>query len=120
MTIQAETFYRAKCDAEGCPETYPNDNEDDSGASHYPLDSLVAYLEEPGGEFDEPWTIDSERHFCRRHAPGNVDCTECEAEGHRREGTIDGHGNWVTCAWCGGRGYLTPAMQAENEAVPRG
>lgn len=120
MTIQAETFYQAKCDADDCTATFPDDEENDYGATHYPLSSLMDLLPEPSGEFDEAWTIDGDRHYCQRHAPGNVDCDECEGAGHRREGDIAGAPNWVTCAWCGGRGYDVPASPESETGDDRG
>lgn len=116
MTIQSETFYRAQCDADGCENTYPDD--DDEGASHYPLDSLLDYLVEPGGEYDEPWTIDGDRHFCRRHSPGNVDCARCDSEGFVRTGEDDPGKRWEQCTGCGGRGYVAPEPPISSTEEP--
>ena len=70
--ITSGTFYRAECDAAGCGQFFPDDD-DGEGASYYPKDSLILHMAEDRGEFDELWTItDDGRTFCPRHKPGST------------------------------------------------
>lgn len=104
--IVSETFYQARCDAVGCERACPAD--DDEGASHYPMKSLLEELRSERGEFDETWAIVGEKTYCPQHVPGNIDCTHCGGVGHIR--TAQYPPQWDRCRVCCGRGYLTPIV----------
>lgn len=110
MTINAETFYQANCDAEGCRSLAPTDNDD--GSSHYPLDLLREWMAEGHGWFeDETWTeLEDGRTFCPRHKPGNVDCEACGGYGHfRHPDGPDITKRFTDCVACDARGYVVLA-----------